>query len=802
MKFFDATILAALLGSQALQGQIISQDSFSAYAAGALSNQDPAVTGYLFSWSQAAFGTDGPGISLGSLTYSDVAYATGGGNKVAANVDTAGIQAANSGRVARELDLPLIADDTTTGTLYLSWLFQTGNEGAAPQADVYQTLSLHYLDGTDGNRTFDAGIASGDFGTPNFAYRVNNNAGLGGILNIAVDDQVHLFVAKFELNDTAASDVVTVWIDPTLGGGDPAGGVSISGIDLQFDRLAFSDYASNSSAWDEVRWGTTFDSVTVETVFPSIPEFVDEPADFFGFVGDTISFSAGVIADPAPTYVWEYFDDESGEWSVIGGETGETLQIPNATYANNGFYRVTATNENGSITSSGDTFASLSYPDPLILQQPASAVESLGSTVELSVVATGLGNLSYQWFHDLEPIAGATSATYTIASLSPSDVGEYDVKVVDDAAEEEGESGTSIFSDSAFVGISDLTITSSATAPSIDSADQFYLPGAVDDVDNIGGEGAENSGANDGSTYVAADRTSQGMTFTTGDDPLGYSLSSITIQHVLWETFLGNGTFYTVADRDTFEFQFGSLVDEVKTVIYDTDGAVYTGNELAGFGDSGTGTFLTFNLSSAEIGTLSPNTTYYFEIASESGDPFMELNGTSTDGYAGGKAFQGSAAATIDETYLALEGDRAFHADLTGLTPGQDFASWISGFPGVGTLDDPSDDPDGDGVPNAVENLFGTDPTVRSEGLQVIVGNGTAFSFQHPRSNEPATDLVLSYVWSPDLQNWYDNGVAAEGSTVTFEASPNFPIAGTSSVSVSVAGDVQTKLFFAVQATP
>jgi MYXO-CTERM domain-containing protein len=53
-----------------------------------------------------------------------------------------------------------------------------------------------------------------------------------------------------------------VWIDPTLGAGDASGGVTVSGANLIWVRLALSDYDGNSAAWDEIRWGTTFDSVT------------------------------------------------------------------------------------------------------------------------------------------------------------------------------------------------------------------------------------------------------------------------------------------------------------------------------------------------------------------------------------------------------------------------------------------------------------------------------------------------------------------------------------------------------------
>jgi hypothetical protein len=72
-----------------------------------------------------------------------------------------------------------------------------------------------------------------------------------------------LFVVKFDLSAAAASDSVTVWLNPTLGGvGDPTGGIAVSGVDLAWNTLMFSDYDGNSAAWDEVRWGTDFNSVT------------------------------------------------------------------------------------------------------------------------------------------------------------------------------------------------------------------------------------------------------------------------------------------------------------------------------------------------------------------------------------------------------------------------------------------------------------------------------------------------------------------------------------------------------------
>lgn len=69
---------------------------------------------------------------------------------------------------------------------------------------------------------------------------------------------------------------------------------------------------------------------------------------------------------------------------------------------------------------------------PLITQQPAGVEVNEGSAVSLSVVASGEG-LSYQWFKGVgparAPIAGATAATYSIASARAADSDLYSVEV-------------------------------------------------------------------------------------------------------------------------------------------------------------------------------------------------------------------------------------------------------------------------------------------------------------------------------------------------------------------------------------
>ncbi|RJQ14557.1 hypothetical protein C4553_00585 [Candidatus Parcubacteria bacterium] len=70
---------------------------------------------------------------------------------------------------------------------------------------------------------------------------------------------------------------------------------------------------------------------------------------------------------------------------------------------------------------------------PSISTQPQSQTANVGSMVSLSVVATGTPPLSFQWRKDGSNIQGATSSTFTIASVATSDAGSYTVVVSNSA---------------------------------------------------------------------------------------------------------------------------------------------------------------------------------------------------------------------------------------------------------------------------------------------------------------------------------------------------------------------------------
>lgn len=256
---------AALLACISANAQT-SFESFSGYTVGTqlpANTPSPTVAGYTGDWTGVDFGTARAQTIAGSLNYAGAGYAAGTSDHIGVLNNTSGgeIASGNSGRMYRLLDGSLAVDGSTTGTLYLSWLFQDGRETGAT---TYQMLDLYNGSTADANRTFTAGLTMNGGNTGNqYDFGVDEAYTSTGI---AADTGVHLFVVKFDLSAANLSDSVTLWLDPTLGSGDPTGGITVSGKNLAWDRLAISDYDGNSANWDEIRWGTSFDAVTIAPV--------------------------------------------------------------------------------------------------------------------------------------------------------------------------------------------------------------------------------------------------------------------------------------------------------------------------------------------------------------------------------------------------------------------------------------------------------------------------------------------------------------------------------------------------------
>jgi photosystem II stability/assembly factor-like uncharacterized protein len=141
--------------------------------------------------------------------------------------------------------------------------------------------------------------------------------------------------------------------------------------------------------------------------------------------GSSASFPVGA-SGTALTYQWRKGGVPLSNGGNITGANTATLTINPASTGDAGSYDVIITNSCGTATSDPATLGVNTAPS--ITDHPTSLTRCPGDPASFSVTATGSG-LTYQWRKNTSPITGATSSSYSIASVAAGDAGSYDVVV-------------------------------------------------------------------------------------------------------------------------------------------------------------------------------------------------------------------------------------------------------------------------------------------------------------------------------------------------------------------------------------
>jgi hypothetical protein len=170
-------------------------------------------------------------------------------------------------------------------------------------------------------------------------------------------------------------------------------------------------------------WGEVSAEADLSVVPPVAPTIATQPQAQAVVEGDPFSFSVSVAGTAPFSYQW------SGNGTVIPGATSSSFSGASAVKADAKAYSVLVTNAAGSINSSPASLSVTSPVAPSVLAPPSSQIVLVGSTVSLSVIAGGTSPLSYQWRKDGSVIAGATQATYSIASAALQSAGSYSVSI-------------------------------------------------------------------------------------------------------------------------------------------------------------------------------------------------------------------------------------------------------------------------------------------------------------------------------------------------------------------------------------
>src|SRR6185369_2181156 len=111
---------------------------------------------------------------------------------------------------------------------------------------------------------------------------------------------------------------------------------------------------------------------------------------------------------------------------ILLGQTNGTLVLTNVTALDGATYTVVA---NGICGNAATNSATLIVNQTVVVSSaPQSITNCPGTSATFTVNASGTG-LNYQWYRAGSPMAGRTSSTLVLASVSASDAGNYSVVV-------------------------------------------------------------------------------------------------------------------------------------------------------------------------------------------------------------------------------------------------------------------------------------------------------------------------------------------------------------------------------------
>jgi hypothetical protein len=145
-------------------------------------------------------------------------------------------------------------------------------------------------------------------------------------------------------------------------------------------------------------------------------------------VGSTATFAVSATGGGPFTYQWY----KNGV-PVSGATSSSYTTPPTSMGDSNSLFAVVVSSPSETVTSSPATLT-VTAIKPAITTQPASQSVTLGQPATFTVIATGTGPLSYQWYENGTAITGATSASYSTPATTNGEDGAVFTVIVRNSA--------------------------------------------------------------------------------------------------------------------------------------------------------------------------------------------------------------------------------------------------------------------------------------------------------------------------------------------------------------------------------
>ncbi|MBX3737831.1 MAG: immunoglobulin domain-containing protein [Candidatus Didemnitutus sp.] len=226
--------------------------------------------------------------------------------------------------------------------------------------------------------------------------------------------------------------------------------------DLAINNVTANDAGSYTVVVTNSVGSVTSDAaVLTVAAAASAPAITTQPADRSSVIGGSVTFTVVATGNPTPTFQWRK------DGNNLAGATTASFTIASVAAGDAGTYTVVATNSAGTATSNGATLT-ITATDvaPEITSSPSGQIATLGSSVTFTVTATGSPAPTFQWRKDGNNIAGATNASFTIASVTLNDVGHYSATATNSLGTVVSGSATLTVSTTASRHLNDVTVTS------------------------------------------------------------------------------------------------------------------------------------------------------------------------------------------------------------------------------------------------------------------------------------------------------------------------------------------------------